>query len=256
MSSQQPAIKQPLIINCVVIDDEPLARAGLKEYIADIDFLNLVGEFDNALAATSLIHSGAVDLLFLDIQMPKITGIDFFKTLKNPPAVIFTTAYPQFALDGFEVNALDYLVKPISFERFLKAAHKAKEFYNVRQEPGKQSAIFTAAETSAEYFFIKADNKLVKVFLEDILFVEALQNYVTIQTTSKKYISYLTFKSVTDYLPADRFIKVHKSFIIAAARVDSIDGNEICINQYRIPVSRSLKEEVTDKLLKGKFLKR
>ena len=256
MSSQQPAIKQPVIINCVVIDDEPLARAGLKEYIADIDFLNLVGEFDNALAATSLIDSGAVDLLFLDIQMPKITGIDFFKTLKNPPAVIFTTAYPQFALDGFEVNALDYLVKPISFERFLKAAHKAKEFYNVRQEPGKQSAIFTATETSAEYFFIKADNKLVKVFLEDILFVEALQNYVTIQTTSKKYISYLTIKSVEDYLPADRFIKVHKSFIIAAARVDSIDGNEICISQYRIPVSRSLKEEVTDKLLKGKFLKR
>ena len=244
-------------INCILIDDEPLARAGLKEYIADIDFLNLVGEFDNPLSATGLLGSGAVDLLFLDIQMPKITGLDFFKTLKNPPAVIFTTAYPQYALDGFEVNALDYLVKPISFDRFLKAALKAKEFYEVRNEPGKLpgKSELTPGITS-EYFFIKADNKLVKIFLEEILFVEALQNYVTIQTISKKYISYLTIKSVEDYLPADRFIKVHKSFIISAARVDSIEGNEIRIDQFHIPISRSLKDEVTDKLLKGKFLKR
>ena len=184
--------------------------------------------------------------------MPKITGLDFFKTLKNPPAVIFTTAYPQYALDGFEVNALDYLVKPISFDRFLKAALKAKEFYEVRQK-NKTAALPGAA---AEYFFIKADNKLVKILFEDILFVEALQNYVTIHTTEKKYISYLTFKSVEDYLPADRFIKVHKSFIIAAAKVDSIDGNEIRMGQHHIPISRSLKDEVTEKLLKGKFLKR
>jgi len=244
-------------INCILIDDEPLARAGLKEYIADIDFLNLVGEFDNPLSATGLLGSGAVDLLFLDIQMPKITGLDFFKTLKNPPAVIFTTAYPQYALDGFEVNALDYLVKPISFDRFLKAALKAKEFHGLRHESGSgaEKAVMSSG-TTPEYFFIKADNKLVKIFLDDILFVEALQNYVTIYTTSKKYISYLTIKSVEDYLPADQFIKVHKSFIISAARVDSIDGNEVVMGQHRIPISRSLKDEVTDKLLNGKFLKR
>jgi DNA-binding LytR/AlgR family response regulator len=240
-------------INCIIIDDEPLARTGLKEYIADIDFLNLVGEFDNALGATDLLDSGAVELIFLDIQMPRITGLDFFKTLKNPPAVIFTTAYPQYALDGFEVNALDYLVKPISFERFLKAALKAKELYAVKQEFQKPE---TDAGTVSEYFFIKADNKLMKIALEDILFVEALQNYVTIHTISKKYISYLTIKSVEDYLPSARFIKVHKSFIIAAAKVDSIDGNEIRMDQHRIPISRSLKDEVTNKLLKGKFLKR
>ena len=257
MNSQHSIIESPAIINCIIIDDEPLARTGLKEYIADIDFLNLAGEFDNALGATSLLGSGGVDLLFLDIQMPKITGIDFFKTLKNPPAVIFTTAYPQYALEGFEVNALDYLVKPVSFDRFLKAALKAKEFYELRQDHRKLP-ITTEAITgnTAAYFFIKADNQLVKIFLEDILFIEALQNYVTIQTASKKYISYLTIKSVKDYLPADRFIKVHKSFIIAAAKVDSIDGNEIHIDQHRIPISRSLKDEVIDKLLKGKFLKR
>jgi DNA-binding LytR/AlgR family response regulator len=185
-------------------------------------------------------------------KMPKITGIDFFKTLKDPPAVIFTTAYPQYALDGFEVNALDYLVKPISFERFLKSALKAKEFYEVRQKNRSE----TVTEATAEYFFIKADNSLVKILYADILFVEALQNYVTIHTNGKKYISYLTFKSVEEYLPVEAFIKVHKSFIIAAAKVDSIDGNEIRIGQHHIPISRSLKDEVMEKLLNGKFLKR
>lgn len=239
-------------INCIIIDDEPLARTGLKEYIADIDFLNLAGEFDNPLSATELIGTGEVQLIFLDIQMPKITGLDFFKTLRNPPAVIFTTAYPQYALDGFEVNALDYLVKPISFDRFLKATMKAKEFYEVRQE----NKTIGGATDNSEYFFIKADNKLVKILFDDILFVEALQNYVTIHTTTKKFISYLTFKSVEDYLPASRFIKVHKSFIVAASRIDSIDGNEIRMGEHRIPISRSLKDEVTERLLKGKFLKR
>ena len=240
-----------MVINCIIIDDEPLARAGLKEYITDIDFFNLLGEFDNALAATEMIGSGNVHLLFLDIQMPKITGIDFFKTLANPPAVIFTTAYPQYALEGFEVNALDYLVKPVSFDRFYKAALKAKEFFGQKQndKAGVQ-------EAASSYFFIKADNSLVKIMYTDVLFVEALQNYVTIHTTTKKYISYLTFKSVEDYLPVGAFIKVHKSFIIAASRVDSIDGNEIHIGQHRIPISRNLKEEVVEKLVTGKFLKR
>ena len=241
-----------MIINCIIIDDEPLARKGLKEYIADIDFLNLAGDFDNPLKATALLSSGDIQLIFLDIQMPKITGIEFFKTLQNPPEVIFTTAYPQYALDGFEVNALDYLVKPISFDRFLKAALRAKEFYEVRQK----NRVEAVPAATAEYFFIKADNKLVKLLFADILFVEALQNYVTIYTTEKKYISYLTFKSVEDYLPAERFIKTHKSFIIAAEKVDSIDGNEIRIDQYQIPISRNLKEEVMEKLLRGKFLKR
>lgn len=241
-----------MIINCIIIDDEPLARKGLKEYIADIDFLNLAGDFDNPLKATTLLNSGDIQLIFLDIQMPRITGIEFFKTLQNAPEVIFTTAYPQYALDGFEVNALDYLVKPISFDRFLKAALRAKEFYEVRQ----QDSTAVVPDATAEYFFIKADNKLVKLLFADILFVEALQNYVTIYTTDKKYISYLTFKSVEDYLPVGRFIKTHKSFIIAAEKVESIEGNEILIGQHQIPISRNLKDEVMEKLLNGKFLKR
>jgi DNA-binding LytR/AlgR family response regulator len=240
-------------LNCIIIDDEPLARKGLKEYIADVDFLQLTGEFDNPVKAMDMLMKEEVHLLFLDIQMPKITGLDFFKTLQHAPPVIFTTAFPQYALEGFELNALDYLVKPISFERFLKAAMRAKEFYEVRQKNIAETMPGTA---SAEYFFIKADNKLVKIFFDDLLFAEALQNYVVIQAKDKKYITYLTFRSVEEYLPSDRFIKTHKSFIISASKVDSIEANDIRIGQYHIPISRNLKDEVMDKLVNGKFLRR
>ena len=187
--------------------------------------------------------------MFLDIQMPRITGLDFFKSLPHPPPVIFTTAYPQYALEGFEVNALDYLVKPFTFERFLKAVLKAKEFYEVRETN-------LSEEKTSDYFFIKADNKLVKILFDEVLYVEALQNYVTIYTPSRKYMSYLTFKAVEDYLPADKFLKVHKSYIVAASRIDSIEGNDIRIGQQHIPISRNQKDEVMEKLLKNRFLKR
>jgi DNA-binding LytR/AlgR family response regulator len=238
-------------IRCIIIDDEPLARKGLKEYISDVDFLLLEDEFNEPLKAMKLITEGQVQLIFLDIQMPKISGLDFFRSLKQAPPVIFTTAFPQYALDGFELNALDYLVKPVSFERFLKAALKAKEYYEVRQKN-----LAEAGAQRNDYFFIKADNKLVKVFFDDILYAEALQNYVAIHTVSKKYITYLTFRSIEDYLPSDRFIKTHKSYIVSASRIDNIEGNEIRIGEHHIPISRSTREEVMEKLLKGRFLKR
>lgn len=241
-----------MTIRCIIIDDEPLARKGLREYIADVDFLELAGDFDTPLKATELLTEGKIQLIFLDIQMPKITGIEYFKSLNNAPPVIFTTAYPQYALEGFELNALDYLVKPVSFERFLKAAMRAREFYEVRHK--------NLAEASHEqkdgFFFIKADNRLVKIFFEEILYVEALQNYVALQTTNRKLITYLTFKSIEDYLPTELFIRTHKSFIVAASRIDNIEGNNIRIGQHNIPISRTLKDEVMEKLLKGRFLKR
>lgn len=236
-------------INVVIIDDEPLARKGLKEYVADVDFLQLAGEFDHPLKAVDLISKGDVQLLLLDIEMPKITGIDFFRSLKQAPPVIFTTAYPQYALDGFELNALDYLVKPISFDRFLKAALKAKEYYELRQQN-------RTTDTTQSDFYIKADNQFVRIAFNDVQFVEALQNYVCIYTAEKKYISYLTMKSVEEYLPTPQFVKTHKSFIVNAAKIDAIEGNEIRIASHRIPISRSEKEDVMEQLLKNKFLKR
>jgi DNA-binding LytR/AlgR family response regulator len=240
-------------INSIIIDDEPLARKGIKEYIHDTDFLFLAGEFDEPVKAAGFLNTNSVQLIFLDIQMPKISGLEFLKTLLHPPPVIFTTAYPQHALEGFELNALDYLVKPVSFERFLKAALKAKEYYEVRQ---KNVTTDRDPVVQNDYFFVKADNKLVKISFDDILFAEALQNYVTIHTIDKKYITYLTFKSVEEYLPADKFIKTHKSYIVSASKIDSIEGNDIRIGNHYIPVSRNEKEEVMDRLLKGKFLKR
>jgi two-component system, LytTR family, response regulator len=240
-----------LKLSCIIIDDEPIARKGLREYIGDVDFLQLSGEFDNPLRATDTLMAGKIDLIFLDIQMPKITGLEFLKTFSNPPMVIFTTAYPQYAVDGFELNAVDYLLKPFAFERFLKAVMKARNL----SESGKSSSLQPLI-VEEEHFFIKTDNKLVKVNYSDILYVEALQNYIAVHTTNKKYIAYLTFKSIEESLPHNIFLKVHKSYLVALSRIESIEGNEILIGMHHIPISRNMKEEVMERILKGKYLKR
>ena len=236
-------------IRCLIIDDEPIARKGLREYIQDVDFILLAGEFDNPLKATDMLVNDQVDLVFLDIQMPKMTGMEFLKTLPHPPMIIFTTAYPQYAVEGFELNAIDYLLKPFSFERFLKAVLKAKTLKESSQAPSADTA-------EPGYFFIKSDNKLVKIMYDDILFVEALQNYVAVHTVSKKYITYLTFKSIEEHLPANRFIRTHKSYIVSAAKVESIEGNDIRIGQHQVPISRTEREEVLNRLLQNRLLKR
>ena len=237
-------------LNCLIIDDEPLARKGLKEYIDDVAFLTLAGEFDSPLKAVAELSSGNVQLIFLDIQMPKITGIQFFKSLQQAPPVIFTTAYPQYALDGFELNALDYLVKPISFERFLKAALKAKEYYELRSQNKKETS------TAPDYLFIKVDGRLVKILYEEILFVEAVQNYVTIHTRDKKLLTYLTFHSIEEFLPDHLFVKTHKSYLVSLAKIESIEGNCLHIDNHVIPISRNLKDDVMKKVMNDRFLKR
>jgi len=238
-------------IKCIIIDDEPLARKGIKEYVEDVESLELVGDFDNPLKATGMLGEQQFELMLLDIQMPKISGIEFLKSMQHPPLVIFTTAYPQYAVDGFELNAVDYLLKPFSFERFLKAVMKAKAIIGGLAKPEPVSLA-----TSDDHFFIKSDNKLLKIKFEDICFVEALQNYIAIHTAEKKYITYLTFKTLEESLPAEQFLKVHKSYIVSIDKITSITGNELAIGQHHIPVSRGLKDEVMDRLLKGKFLKR
>jgi len=235
------------MIRCIVIDDEPLARKGLAGYVCDIDFLQLVGEYDNPLS----IGDAKADLYFLDIEMPKMTGIEFFKAMNPAPMVVFTTAYPQYAVDGFDMNAVDYLLKPISFDRFYKAATKARDLVEMRQ-----ANIQGLPPASHNYFFVKADNSLVKIMLDDILFIEAVQNYISIHTRTRKYLAYLTFHGIGEWLPSDRFIKTHKSFIVSAEKIDRIEGNDIHIGDQLVPISRNLKDEVMDMLLKGRFLKR
>lgn len=228
-------------LRCLVVDDEPLARKGLKEYISDVSFLELAGECDSAVKAADVLHNEQVDILFLDIQMPRMTGLELLRTLPQRPLVILTTAYANYAVESFELDVFDYLLKPVSFERFLKAVNKAKT---------------TLKKETAEYFFIKCDNKLEKIALAEVLFAEALQNYVAIHTPARKYITYLTFKGVEEYLPADRFLKVHKSFIVGLDKIESIEGNEVIIAGHHIPISRNLKDEVMEKILHNRFLKR
>jgi len=234
-------------IKCIIIDDEPLAQKGISEYVNDIDFLELYGVFENALKAVDTIHQKKIDLLFLDIQMPRISGLEFLKTLQDPPLVILTTAYPQYALESYELDVLDYLVKPISFPRFLKAVTKAKEHMEARR---------IHIPESNDHIFIKADNRIVKILFGDILYVEALQNYICIHTPGKKFISYLTFKSIEESLPKELFLKVHKSYIVQLAKVEAIEGNQLQVSRFLIPISRNNKEEVLQKLIAGKFLKR
>jgi DNA-binding LytR/AlgR family response regulator len=239
-----------MTIQCMIIDDEPLARKGLREYIADVDFLRLDSEFDSAVNAMGKLNDGSIQLLFLDIQMPKMNGIELLRSLAKPPLVIVTTAYPQYALEGYELDVLDYLVKPVSFPRFVKAAMKAKEYVSAR------SAGVSPAVGRDDHFFIKTDNTLVKILYAEILFAEATQNYVTIHTKDKKYLTHLTFKSIEENLPSADFLKVHKSYIVNLPRIDSIDTDGIVIGTHTIPISRANKEAIMELILKGKLLKR
>ena len=204
-----------MTIKCVITDDEPFARKGLQGYIEKIEFLELTGACEDALQLNELMKKQPVDLLFLDIEMPYMTGIEFLRNLANPPKIIFTTAYEKYAVQGFDLDILDYLLKPISFQRFLKAANKAHEYFRLQQS--------TAG--GDDYIFVKADNKLEKIHFEDILFVEAMENYIAIQTSDRRIITHLTLSSFKEKLPSTKYIQPHKSYIVAIDRITSIEGN-------------------------------
>jgi len=232
----------------MIIDDEPLARRGLLEYCAEVDFLELAAVCDSPAKAISLLQAQPVQLLFLDIQMPRITGLELLRSLPQPPLAILTTAYPEYALEGFELDVIDYLLKPIAFERFLKATLKARSYFELLQRP--------AAENTADHFFIKCDSGLERICFNDLLYAAALQNYVVLHTAQRRYITYLTFKAVADYLPEAQFLRVHKSYIVALSKIDRITGNDIMIGTQHIPMSRHLKDAVMERILKGRYLRR
>lgn len=241
-------------LNCAIIDDEPLAREGLASYVREVDFLNLVGTCGNPLELITLLDRQPVDLIFLDIQMPKMNGIDFLKITPKPPMVVITTAYPSYALEGFQLNVLDYLLKPITFDRFFKSANKAKEYHRLLTQSAPASP--QKPETGADYFFIKCGTKYEKIYLADILFVEGLQNYVTLFTSKGKYITLLNMKSLEQNLLSPSFIRVHKSYLVATSKIDGIEGNEIFIQSHRIPISRNYRDQVLNEVLSDKLWKK
>lgn len=237
-------------LKCIIIDDEPVARKIVQEFIEEIDFLALVGEAANPLLAMSLLANNDIDLIFLDINMPKINGIDFLKNLKPNANIIMTTAYNHHAVEAYGLDVLDYLVKPISFDRFLKACNKAKEINALRKNPPP------AITNPDDHFFIKCNNQIEKVFYNDLLYAEAMLNYVMLYTISKKMMVYLTIKNLEEQLPAATFIKVHKSFIVNKTKIKSIEGNILNIGNEKITISQNLREKVIAEIVKDKMIKR
>jgi len=237
------------MIRCVIVDDEPLAREGLTNYVKEIDFLQLAAVCDNPVTLIKILEEQPADLIFLDIQMPKMSGIDFLKLAKNPPMVIITTAYPTYALEGFQLNVLDYLLKPITFDRFFKAVTKAKEYYQLTHKPAANDPV----AQPTDYFFIKCGNKYEKILFDDILYVEGMQNYVSIYTSRGKYITLLYIKNLEENLDPQQFIRVHKSYIVSIRKIEGIEGNEIFMQQNRIPMSRNYREQVIKQVVQNKL---
>jgi len=237
-------------LRCIIVDDEPMARKGIEEDVKEIGFIEIAGIAESSLQAIELTNACTPDLILLDIQMPKLNGLDFLKSLKNPPMVIIITAYSEHALEGYSLDVIDYLVKPVPFDRLLKACNKAREIYELRQQAADSKS------GGSEYFFIKCENKYEKILLHELLFAEAADNYVLIHTTGKTFITYLTLKSIEGYLPATLFMKVHKSFIVAIDKIDHIEGNEIMIRKKKVPIGRNLKEEVMERIVNRKLIKR
>lgn len=232
-------------ITCIITDDEPFARKGLQGYIEKIGFLDLKGVCEDALQLSDMLQRQPVDLLFLDIQMPHITGVEFIRALSKPPKVIFTTAYEQYALQGFELDVMDYLLKPISYERFLKAAWKARDYFALRE-----SGPASATTATNPYIFVKVNGKLEKINFDEILFIEGMENYVAIYLPGKKLITHSTIKSLLEKLPPGQFIQTHKSFIVAINKVETIEGNTLHIQKFQVPVSKYLRDAVLPQIVR------
>lgn len=229
------------MLRTLIVDDEPLALDVLETYISQMDQLHLVARCENAFEAQKILKSEEIDLLFLDIQMPQLTGIEFLKTLSNPPLTIFTTAYSEYALEGFELDVVDYLLKPISLERFIKAVNKAEERFDANQSANEQIS-------NDEYFFVKADKKLVRVDFNDILYIEGLKDYVIIRMNAGRVITLQTMKSLELKLPTDIFRRIHRSYIINLTKIKAITGNMVEIKEKdqikQIPVGKNYRDEL------------
>ena len=231
-------------LKCIITDDEPIARKGLQNYVERIDFLELVGVCEDAIQLNNQLKSQQADLLFLDIEMPYMTGIELLNSLSNPPKVIITSAYAEYAIKGYDLEVSDYLLKPISFDRFLKAVNKAYDQLISSQTPVVQ-----------DYLFVKTSLKLEKIRFNDMRFIEGVENYVAIYTSDGKIITHTTLRTILQKLPAERFVQVHKSYLVNIDKIDSIEGNLLGIGKNKIPLSRTYKETALEIILKNKLLK-
>jgi DNA-binding LytR/AlgR family response regulator len=232
-------------IRCIIVDDEPLAREGMELLVKEAGFLELRATCHNALDANKVLAREEIDLIFLDIQMPRVRGIDFLRTLVDPPLVVITTAYPSFALESFELNVLDYLLKPITPERFMKSANRALEVMEYRSRPpGPPADGSNTGNAMENHFFIKCNNGYEKIFYQEILFIEASQNYSCVHTGRAKFMTLTPMRALEEQLPAGKFLRVHKSYIVPIDKIQSFSGNEITVDKHKIPIGKGHRDEL------------
>jgi len=242
------------MLNTLIIDDEPLALDVLETYINQMPELNLVARCSNALEANELLRKSQIDLIFLDIQMPQVSGVDFIKTLANPPMFIFTTAFSHYALEGYELNAIDYLLKPISLERFMKAVNKALEQAELRK---REEAGESTPGEGIEFFFVKADKKLVKIKYDEILYIEGLKDYVIIRLEQGRVVTLQTMKSLEDKLPLSKFKRIHRSYIVSLDKIHAVDGTSVDVYEKgqikQLPIGKNYRDEILEIVNKNKL---
>jgi DNA-binding LytR/AlgR family response regulator len=228
-------------IRCLIIDDEPLAQRVLERFSEDVPALDIVGKCSNALDALEILEEKKTDLIFLDINMPKLNGLDFLRSLKHPPLVIITTAYAEFAIQGYELSVVDYLMKPFSMERFLKAIQKVEE--QLRPHHQQKQIKADTNLNDDQFIFIKSSKKTYRINLDDILYIEALGDYVKVYTTDRMIISYQSMKNLETILSPKQFPRIHKSFIVSLARIDLIEGNQVKLRDRYIPIGSNFKAD-------------
>jgi two-component system LytT family response regulator len=239
------------MIRCLVVDDEPLALHILEDYISKMPFLQLVKATTNPIEALQLVQEGSIDLVFLDVQMPELTGIQFLRIANGKAKVILTTAYPQYALEGYELDVIDYLLKPIAFDRFFKSVQKAQGIIQPSTKTEVKAESAPKSDFLSDFIFVKTEHKIQKVYLNDILFIEGLKDYISIFTPAERIITLQNMKKMEDALPERHFIRVHKSYIVSLNKIDSIERSRIFIRDKIIPVGDTYREEFF-KIVDGK----
>jgi DNA-binding LytR/AlgR family response regulator len=239
-------------MTCIIVDDEPLAREGLELKVKKTGFLELIGQFSGGLEANRFLSNNTVDLVYLDIQMPDLTGLELLRTLKNPPLVIFTTAFSEYALEGFELDVVDYLLKPIDFQRFIKASNKAHEIWQFNQPKTKESE-----SAEPDFIYIRADRQFVKLILSDIRYIEGMKNYAMIYTSTEKNMTAISLNLIMEQLPPTQFARISKSFIVNISYIQRVLPETILLDKGKeLPFGKSYQEAFLERYVKGNLLER
>jgi len=234
-------------LRCLIVDDEPVARKIIREFVEKTSFLTLCGQFEDAITADAFLKQNQADLMFVDIEMPEVSGLEFVKLLPVKPMVIITTAFPEYALEGYELDIIDYLLKPIAYNRFVKAVQKAKEYHDLKD--------MASPNLLSSYIFVRCERRIEKVELNEIFYIESVGNYINIYLEDRKLSAYLTMRSLESQLPLNEFVKIHQSFLVSFSKISSIEGNHVKINNKLLPISRNYRDVVMN-LVEQRLLKR